>query len=361
VINCPLCNSEVKSIYKVHGIPLFQNKVYKSEQEARRAPVGDVELVHCKACDYIYNQQFDYSLMSYDETYQNEQANSNYFQTYLESVIDLIITKGFADKKIVEIGCGKGYFLNELWKKGIDAIGFDPAYEGDNDKIIKDYFSDKYKDIKADLIIIRHTLEHVQEPLKFLQAIGQAAGEECHVFIEVPSFEWIVEHSAFWDVFYEHCNYFTRPSLENMFSQSEHGLLFNKQYQYLLASFDDLQEVPCARGKGNSQVLSLAEKMEEYTEFIEQHDNIVVWGAGAKGSTFVNIMDCEAQKVKCVVDINPVKQGRFIGGSAHGIVSPEQLIATFDDAVVLIMNENYESEIKEILKNKNFNTYVLGE
>jgi len=361
VSKCPLCLSSVKkNIYQINNIPLFQNKVYKTRLEAENAKTGEVEIVHCESCDYVYNQKFDYNIMAYDDDYQNEQANSIFFQNYLCQVIDFIESKGFSDKKIIEIGCGKGYFINELWKRGIDAIGFDPAYEGDNDKIVKDYFSDKYDNTEADLIIMRHTLEHIQDPLKFLQTIRKAVNSKCHVFIEVPSFEWIVEHRAFWDIFYEHCNYFTQNCLENMFLKSEHGLLFNNQYQYILASMGDFLTQISNKTIKQNIYLDLSAEVKRYKKFILENKNTIVWGAGAKGAQFLNILDPNADIIECVVDINPMKQGCFIGGSAHQIISPEDLINQFDSAVILLMNENYESEIRGMLDNKNFKVYSLG-
>lgn len=82
--------------------------------------------------------------------------------------------KFFHGKKIIEIGCGKGYFLEMLRKNGFDVTGFDPAYEGDNPYIVKDYYSDQYSHLNADLIILRHTLEHIDDPLKFLHSIATA-------------------------------------------------------------------------------------------------------------------------------------------------------------------------------------------
>ena len=70
--------------------------------------------------------------------------DSSYFQNYLEDILCLFIGKNLHKKKTIEIGCGKGYFLERLLENGFEVTGFDPAYEGDNPHIIKDYFSDKY-------------------------------------------------------------------------------------------------------------------------------------------------------------------------------------------------------------------------
>jgi len=81
------------------------------------------------------------------------------------------------------------------------------AYEGDNPHIIKDYFSDKYSHLNGEVIVLRHTLEHIESPLNFIHNIAKSVDYKGIIFIEVPSFEWILQKKAFWDIFYEHCNY----------------------------------------------------------------------------------------------------------------------------------------------------------
>lgn len=107
----------------------------------------------------------------------------------------------------------------------LECVGFDPAYEGNDPAIIKDYFSEKYK-IDADVVILRHTLEHIANPYLFIQQIARTNNYKGHIFIEVPTFDWIVNKKAFWDIFYEHCNYFTQQTLGSIFSNALTGNYF---------------------------------------------------------------------------------------------------------------------------------------
>ena len=90
-------------------------------------------------------------------------------------------------KKIIEIGCGKGYFMNMLLDKGEDIIGFVPTYEGKSDKVIKDFFSNKYSNVGAETIIL-HTLEHIYKPFEFIKTVAKANNYKGHIYIEVPTF-----------------------------------------------------------------------------------------------------------------------------------------------------------------------------
>ena len=76
----------------------------------------------------------------------------------------------------------------------------------------------------------------------------------------------------------------------------------------------------------------------------KKNQRIVVWGAGSKGATFLNLTDID-KAIEFVVDINPRKQGHFIAGTAQTIVAPDYLVKYKPDTVV-IMNPNYLSEIE---------------
>ena len=75
---------------------------------------------------------------------------------------------------------------------------------GYKSEIIKDYFSEKYN-TDADFLILRHTLEHIKDPFTFLHLIAKANNYLGKIYIEVPTFDWISDRTAFWDITYEHC------------------------------------------------------------------------------------------------------------------------------------------------------------
>jgi len=39
------------------------------------------------------------------------------------------------------------------------------------------------------------------------------------VFFELPNVMWILRHLTFWDIFYEHCSYFSPGSLTRLFNR----------------------------------------------------------------------------------------------------------------------------------------------
>jgi len=352
-------NNTSSLVFKQSKVPVFQNKVYLTESEAMQAPIAEVELIQSDVSGFIFNRVFNPDLMHYDQNYQNEQANSYVFQQHLQNVFELLKSFGLEKKKIIEVGSGKGVFFELLLNEGLDCWGFDPTYEGTNPRIQKDYFSEKYNDINADVIIMRHTLEHIPNPFSFIHTIAKANNYSGHLYVEVPTFDWIVEKNAFWDIFYEHCNYFTEKSLAAMFDDALTGSLFGGQYIYLWADLSKLKTSISSGTKINKlSSLVFQGKLDYYKQFLNEHKSLAIWGAGAKGSTFLNLLDPSRKYVKYVIDINPVKQNKYIAGTAHPIYSPE-ILNTSDVDTILVMNENYVSEIKNIIKNENKKLFNL--
>jgi len=98
-------------LYKARDFPIFQNKVFSSETEARKCARGDITLVQDLKTGLVYNLTFQPELMQYDTNYQNEQSHSNAFRKHFIRVAE-IIHRHFTGMSLLEIGCGKGYFPN---------------------------------------------------------------------------------------------------------------------------------------------------------------------------------------------------------------------------------------------------------
>lgn len=351
--SCPICsNHDFNFFFDQENVPVFQNKVYETQAQALEAGVGKVKLTQCNYCGFVFNSNFESDLMVYDKNYHNEQGYSQVFKEHLNDILNLLLSFNLKDKKVVEIGCGKGYFMDLLLAKNIDVTGFDPTYEGDSPRVVKDYFSKKYSRLNADVIILRHTLEHIPNVLNFLTQIAEANNFKGKIFIEVPTFDWIMKKQSFWDIFYEHCNYFTEETLGQMFGTCQTGAVFGGQYIYLWGDLSTLKKRIEQPNKKKYEQLSFIATIESFKAMLAKNNNrIAVWGAAAKGSTFLNLLDPKKEFVKYVVDINPAKQNKFIARTAHSIF-PSDIIQKDHVEVILVMNENYYDEIVQVVNNK---------
>jgi hypothetical protein len=252
---------------------------------------------------------------------------------------------------LIEVGCGKGHFLEVLQKDGFQILGMDPAYEGSNPAIVRQYFTPE-AGLAGDGIILRHVLEHVRNPVEFLFKIKEANGGVGTIYIEVPCLDWICRRRAWFDIFYEHVNYFRQADFRRMFGVvHEEGRLFQGQYLYAVA---DLATLRIPVGSEADQVdfpADFAEGINRYALELHARGNapVVVWGAASKGVTFSIFMERAGARVDAVVDINPAKQGRFLPITGLEVQTPETVLRSLPEhSEILVMNGNYLAEIKAL-------------
>jgi hypothetical protein len=355
---------ELLEIYRTEQLPVFQNRMFNTAEEAINCIKGDIILVQDLKTGLIFNKGFRPELMQYDENYQNEQAVSPIFRAHLEEISE-IIRKHFQEYRLIEIGCGKGYFLEYINSLGFNIIGFDPAYEGNNSNITKDYFTQK-SGLNAEGIILRHVLEHVQNPIDFLKQIRDANGGGGKIYIEVPCFDWICEHRAWFDIFYEHVNYFRECDFTQIFGHVyETGHCFGGQYLYVIADLESIR-IPKINKKKCFEIPSnFTYTVEYYANFLKNNEktkarpNSVIWGGASKGVIFALFMLRAGAKIDFVVDINPAKQGKYLAGSGLQVSSPDHIITKISPSSdIFVMNSNYLPEIKQITENQ-FNYYTV--
>jgi SAM-dependent methyltransferase len=351
--------------------------VCASAEEARQFTRGDLLLALCKGCGFVFNAAFDPGNLRYSASYENTQSCSPYFKHYLTELGESLLAKyRLNDKVVIEAGCGKGEFLRLLCKDGRNqGIGFDPSYIGPDTaeqgavRFIRGFYDSQQTQYAPDFVCCRHVIEHVQSPLEILQAVRQALGNRVNSFVyfETPALSWILDRVAFWDFFYEHCSYFTAESLIWAFEQTgfqvlETRLAFDEQYLRIeakpamagsTAGALRPRSAPDLWSKIQTFLARLQGRMEACGDRIDAFSRAggcAIWGAAAKGTTLVNTLDPLNRRVRFLIDINPAKQGKYVPGTGHPIVSPEQLKERNGQiAGIVNMNPNYLEENRSIL------------
>jgi hypothetical protein len=351
-------------LYQSSGIPAMQNLLYPTAQEAVSAPVARLGLTKDKQTGLIFNAEFNENIVAYDHNYQNNQSLSPHFKQHLESIVAIIekwCNKG--TDLIVDVGCGKGDFVELLRCRGFMAVGYDNAYQGESPYIRKLFFGGDSHE-QGELLILRHVLEHIPKPWDFLASLADANGGRGYLYIEVPDLDWILENNAYFDLFHEHVNYFRLDDFRIMYGESltYADKSFGGQYLSLVLDLachakkvkspENHPPPPCSHTFTPKELFGKLKAREDsiYQE-LAMYDKIVIWGAAAKGVTFC----CKApskirQKIMFAVDINPSKQGMFMPISAVPVLAPHQGIPKLtSDSLVIIMNPNYVAEILQAL------------
>ncbi|MCU1752491.1 class I SAM-dependent methyltransferase [Pseudomonas sp. 6D_7.1_Bac1] len=340
----------VRELYRATGLPVLQNRTFADAASARASASADIVLVQDDVSGLIFNQAFDADKLSYDSDYQNEQAHSAEFKKHLSDV-EAVIARHFEGQDLIEVGCGKGYFLEQLRDHGYAITGIDPAYEGSNADVIKAPFT-RGLGLAADAVVLRHVLEHIADPVAFLAQIAEANQGGGQIYIEVPCFDWIVERSAWFDVFYEHVNYFRLDDLRRLFGTvHEAGHLFGGQYLYIVADLSSLQTTPTQTIERMTLPANFTASLERAVQIIQsapEHGS-GIWGASSKGVIYSLFLQRAGVAVDQVVDINPAKQGRYLPLSGVRVSSPQEAMdALPEGANLFVMNSNYLEEIKRM-------------
>ena len=375
VDKCPVCGGDHSSTFlRRSQVPVHQNLVVPDRAAAQSASRGELDLAVCENCGFVFNQAFDLDKLAYGEDYDNTQSCSPYFNAYLDVLVKYLVeVKGVRHSTIVEVGCGKGQFLRKLVGYPDSAntgFGFDPSYVGAHSDLEGRlsfrccHYDDTCTDVSANVVICRHVIEHVPQPLTLLRSVRSAMtnSPNARVFFETPCVEWILRNQVLWDFFYEHCSLFSATSLRLAFELTGFEVervkhIFGGQYLWLEARVAPLQKsgisakahntVSLARDYGADEQ-TLRQKWLSRLEVLKSRGNVAVWGAGAKGATFVNLVDPDSALIECVVDINPNKQAKFIPGSGHPIIAPLELVRLGVKNAVL-MNPNYRDENLRLL------------
>jgi len=349
-----MSTNQYTKLYSAKGFPVFQNRVYQSKSEAKNCSKGDILLVQDNHTGLVHNHAFNPELLEYDNSYQNEQAVSKIFRDHLAQVKELIHQQ-FQGHSLIEVGCGKGYFLEMLESDGFQITGFDPTYEGSNPSVLRQYFSANVS-IQAEALILRHVLEHIKDPVGFLSTMNQCNGGG-KIYIEVPCFDWIMKRRAWFDVFYEHVNYFRLSDFHRIFGKiHDSGYLFGGQYLYVIADLASIQ-IPKIRTSDLIQFpVDFLKTVEECKSEITQNSSglpIAIWGGASKGVIFSLIMQRANFKFDIVVDINPAKQGRYLPSTGVRVYSPDEALGVLPpESNIMVMNSNYLGEIIEMTGNR---------
>lgn len=338
-------NKRHRELYRQHDLPIFQNRMYDSPDEARNCPKADICLVEDMETGLVFNSAFDPSVMDYDSTYQNDQGTSTLFRSHLDSVADLIETH-MGRTSLVEVGCGKGTFLELLLRRGVDVSGLDPTYEGKNPRVRKEYFSEGLG-LRGDGLILRHVLEHIQDPVAFLRRLGVANGGQGLIYIEVPSFDWICRKRAWFDIFYEHVNYFRLSDFDRIFGRIIHAdTSFSGQYLRIIGDLATIRTPARDSADVPSFPSDFISRLSSETQ-MEVDGLTVVWGGASKGVIFSLLRERAGHPVDRVIDINPEKQGRYLPATGLRVMSPaEGLDGLPRGTTIHVMNPNYLQEIQ---------------
>jgi SAM-dependent methyltransferase len=257
---------------------------------------------------------------------------------------------------VVEIGCGEGHLLRALAERRPDGryIGFDPNAhmepEGRFEARAELFEAAVHMaECRPNLVVSRHVLEHLVNPLGFLQSLEFAAcclDAPTWLFIEVPCIDRALATGRTSDFYYEHNSHFTTTSFTRMLQRVA------AHVEWIKPSYDG--EVICglARlGSGREAVdfareaavfreeaaLGLAMAQRQLQELAASGRHVAIWGGTGKAAAFLNRYGVNADRFPIVVDSDPEKVGTYVPGAGQRILSVEFLLDCPAEVILIPM------------------------
>lgn len=355
---CIACGFHVThEIYHNSDQPLSVLHLPRSHEEARDALKFPMNFRACANCGHIFNVDFDYYKVPYEDNSNLMYNNAHAWKQYMQELADeLVETHNAKGKTLVDIGCGDGGFLALLLGEelGNRCIGFEPGVEAHNARkrgleVYKDYFAPQrdLKRLRPDFLICRHVIEHLAEPLQFVSDIAFWCNtyEVFPIFVaEVPRIDEAVRQRRVNDYLYEHPSNFTQFSFRNMFEVAGYEALDVRPV------YGDEVVVAIVRPKAQPRLAEIRRTAEEYRDALKDQDGrvraeldalrdqgktIAFWGATGKGAAFLNAFDLFDNSYPVVVDSDYNKVGRFVPRTAQEIRPPEHLLEHPADVIVI--------------------------
>lgn len=171
---CPICHEEKGKMFVTGGRDFF---VFDGKSDP-------FDVLYCERCKVGYTIPYlsDEGLSKYYpedyEAYTPKKAFMGYLQTLKYGSDMRIIKKRVSEGTLFEIGAGRGEFLSEAKKSGFSVEGIEPgkagriyAKEQFDISLVDVWASDIVYEKKYDVIVMRHVIEHLNEPAPVLEKI----------------------------------------------------------------------------------------------------------------------------------------------------------------------------------------------
>lgn len=264
------------------------------------------------------------------------------------------------NKKILEVGCGKGEYIDLLQKAGATKVVGLEFSERNIASAIKTGFTvqqgylgagfKKPENFQFDAFSIFSFLEHWPNPNEGLGILHSILGDTALGLVEVPNFELILSKGLYSEFTTDHIFYFDKKSLTFLLEKNGFEVISIESvwYDYILSA-----EVRKKSSLDVSNFLKIQNSVKsQLNNFIDQFElkQVAIWGAGHQALAVIAMAGI-APRVKYVVDSAPFKQGKYTPATHLPIVSPDLILKDPPKSIV-IMAAGYSDEIAGLIYEK---------
>ncbi len=352
---CPACGYHVAvPLYAGGRQPLATLAWPATAEAARSMPRLPLDFVRCVDCGHVFNTAFSYAEVPYSEKPNLMFNRGALWSDFLSEVRTEMLRRLPDHPVVVEIGHGDGSFLSSLAEARPEGryIGFDPhgAVLADGPLELRPELfepANHLEELRPDLVVSRHVLEHLSNPLGFLQRISFAAAclnTPLRAYFEVPCIDRALEHGRTVDLYYEHSSQFTTESFTRLLDRCAGSIeSLGQGYQgEVVYGFVRLgrQRHQIATARDARQFRDRAEESRDrirrqLDDLASSGLRVAVWGGTGKSAAFMQQYGVDAHRFPVVVDSDPQKAGTYAPGTGQLIRFRDWLVDHPADVVVI--------------------------
>jgi hypothetical protein len=340
IVRCPACGHNVASpFYDGGNKPLAMIAWPTSAREAREMAKLPLDYVCCLDCGHVYNSSFTYEAVPYAAKPNMMYNRGAIWGEFLQELRDKVLEFLPQQPTVIEIGHGDGHFLGGLAESRPSGryIGFDPHGAREMPHASVELWSALFNPfvdvprLQPDLIVSRHVLEHLMNPLELLQTINIAAawtGRPIQLLIEVPCVDRALEYGRLNDFYFEHYSQFTTKSFHQMLVRAQFeiqtiGHAYDGEVVYALLNTSTRSD-HLLRLRSSLAFRAAAQKApakidQQLSRLCAAGKKVAIWGGVGKSSAFLNIYGLDAERFPLVVDSDRAKAGTFVPGTGQEI------------------------------------------
>ncbi len=241
---CSVCGTkDLSEILKLPNLPI--TGLFSKDKPVNFMSGFNQSLLWCPKCGHgqLHNQ-INPSILYDSSKYSFKTSISATARHGTENFITFLKKVSLKKKYncILDVGCNDLYLLEKLEFLGKYKVGIDPIWStkapdniGEATTVIGETIEEadltNLLPSKPDLILCRHTLEHIYDPLQILRKLIECSTDDALFIFEFPSFESMIERLRFDQIFHEHLQYFSKSSFEEMLMNSGANLIeFGENY-----------------------------------------------------------------------------------------------------------------------------------